>query len=275
MLTYVKKILTDFLLGVVWPSMNWYTVTAEAGQVAFTVRGSWDTTNDTPLAWIDGVPVAVTWASATTVTLASTAPQDAQVTVLVMVGANAGYYPRAGGVALLGDLDAGLYSIINLKASTQAHHAVRRDEVQALASAAGDANYLRRDGGNKPTQDIDFDGRGIVGAKAATTDAGYVTKAQMEAADTAISSAITSLSDDVDDLIDQFDASNIGIPFASVVLFRSEAWGPGCAIHAVGDVTVSAPNGTRAVSIECIGGGGGGAGTEYDSRSGGGGGGGG
>jgi len=178
MLSYIRKILTDFLLGVVWPSMNWHTVTDVAGQQTFTVRGTWDQANDTPMAWIDGVPTAATWASSSTVTLATTAPQDAQVTILVMVGANSGYYPRAGGVPMLGDLDMGLLRIINLQASNQPHHAVRRDEVQSLASAAGDANYLRRDGTNKPTQSTDWDGKGLLNLGAGTADGSATRKDQ-------------------------------------------------------------------------------------------------
>lgn len=147
---YEKAALLDFVATVIWPSRTVRVVTAALGEDEFDVIGSWDTTYDTALAWVNGnrVSGAITWLSATRVQLPSTAALGAQVVILVSPGSGSGYLPRdpAGSVAMLGDLLMGNNRLRNLGAGVAASDGVRLDQVQALIRSQLGANYVAKAG---------------------------------------------------------------------------------------------------------------------------------
>jgi hypothetical protein len=144
---YELAALADFVASVVWPSRT--VAIATSNQTDFPVLGTWDTVNDVAIAWINGQRYAgaITWLSASEVELADPVAAGAQVIIYVSPGAGTGYLPRTGLAAMLGKLNMATFQIENLGASTQGHHAVRRDEVLALATSLLGANYLLKTGG--------------------------------------------------------------------------------------------------------------------------------
>lgn len=148
---YEKAALLDFVASVVWPTRTVALVTAGGGQSTFNVNapaGGWDTVHDLAMAWINGQRVAgaITWVDGDTITLPVAAPQGSQVIIFVSPGAGTGYLARTGLAAMLGALDMGNFPIANLGASSQAHHAVRRDEVLSIVAQLVGGNYVAKAG---------------------------------------------------------------------------------------------------------------------------------
>jgi hypothetical protein len=147
---YESAALLDFVASVIWPSRTVALVTAGGGQSTFDVVGTWATATDLPMAWINGQRVtgAITWVDANTVTLPVTAPLGSQVIILITPGSGSGYLPRnpAGVTSMLGDLLMGNHTIDNLGAASQAHQAVRLDQVAQLIKAQLGGNYIARAG---------------------------------------------------------------------------------------------------------------------------------
>lgn len=165
---FTREVLVDFVASVIWPAMTVHTATT--AQTDFDLPNSWDTGNDTILAWKNGARQSgMTWVDADTVQLAAPCAADDVVHILITPGGGTNYLPRTGLAAMLGNLLMGGFQVTGLGASTQNDHAVRRDEVEALALASGNSSYLRRDGTNwPPVADLALGNRKLTGLGAAT-----------------------------------------------------------------------------------------------------------
>lgn len=141
--------LTDFVLTVVWPSRTFTVVNHPAGQSVFPVRGTWNTTHDLPLVWVNGNRLVgtATLTAASQVTISPAAPNGAHVIVLVHPGSGSGYLPRnPAGASMLGALSMGNQRITDLAASVNPNDAVRRSDVEAIVNTLIGANYVLRAG---------------------------------------------------------------------------------------------------------------------------------
>ena len=141
--------LTDFVLTVVWPSRTFTVVNNPAGQSVFPVRGTWNTTHDLPMVWVNGNRLVgtATLTAASQVTISPAAPNGAQVIVLVHPGSGSGYLPRnPAGASMLGALSMGNQRITDLAASVNPNDAVRRADVEAIVNTLIGANYVLRAG---------------------------------------------------------------------------------------------------------------------------------
>lgn len=148
---YERAALLDFVATIVWPTRTIATVTAVGGQTTFDVLGSWNTTYDVPMAWVNDNRRLVnpTWVDSNTILLDAAAPQGAQVIIFITPGAGTGYMPRDSNdtVNMLNVLRMGGFRIKHLGASVEADDAVRRDEVLEIIAQTLGGNYLLLTGG--------------------------------------------------------------------------------------------------------------------------------
>ena len=141
--------ITDFVLTVIWPSRTYATVTAGGGQTVFPIIGTWNTTYDTPMVWVNGnrYTGTATLTGASQVTLSTSQPLGTQVIILVTPGSGTGYLPRnPAGAAMLGSLNMGNLRITDLANAVNPTDAVPYQQITDIVNTLLGGNYVLKAG---------------------------------------------------------------------------------------------------------------------------------